>query len=30
MGLGWLNRLLEGFDSLVAQEMVPVSRSFKT
>jgi hypothetical protein len=30
LGLGWLNRLLEGFDRLVSQGMVPVSRSFKT
>ena len=30
LGLGWRNRLLEGFDALVAQGRVPVSRSFKT
>ncbi|OGP40538.1 MAG: hypothetical protein A2324_13075 [Candidatus Raymondbacteria bacterium RIFOXYB2_FULL_49_35] len=30
LGSGWLNRLAEGFDTLVSQGIVPVSRSFKT
>jgi len=30
LGLGWLNRLAEGFDTLVSRGMIPVSRSFKT
>lgn len=30
LGLGWLNRLVEGFDTLVSGGIVPVSRSFKT
>jgi hypothetical protein len=29
LGLGWRNRLLEGFDDLVGKGIVPVSRSFK-
>ena len=29
LGLGWRNRLLEGFDDLVRKGIVPVSRSFK-
>jgi hypothetical protein len=29
LGLGWRDRLLEGFDDLVGKGIVPVSRSFK-
>jgi hypothetical protein len=28
LGLGWRNRLLEGFDDLFAKGIIPVSRSF--
>jgi hypothetical protein len=30
LGLGWLTRLEEGFDTLVSRGIIPVSRSFKT
>jgi hypothetical protein len=30
LGLGWQNRLLEGFDDLFARDIIPVSRSFNT
>jgi hypothetical protein len=28
LGLGWRNRLLAGFDDLIAKGIIPVSRSF--